>query len=50
MIGALLLHVLGELVFDSAQSMGRLYRDELTKYMEDQGLVATAERGDRPAR
>ena len=49
MIG-LLLYLLGDLVFDTAQSMGQRYEKEFTRYMEDRGLVGPAEKGDGPAR
>jgi hypothetical protein len=48
MIGTLLLHVLGELVFDAAKSTGRTYETEFTRYLEEHGFVTRAESGAHP--
>jgi hypothetical protein len=40
MLGALLLYVLGDLIFDRAKSLGQDYRSEFDRYLRDRGFVA----------
>jgi hypothetical protein len=47
MIGTLLLHVLGELVFDAAKATGRTYETEFTWYLEERGFATGADSGAR---
>jgi hypothetical protein len=47
MIGTLLLHVLGELIFEAAKSTGRTYETEFTRYLEERGFFTRADSGAR---